>query len=378
MTTVHTTGRALADAATLIRKLAGRDAAARLIVTGDGRAIVEAVGHDVGIAEVVGTGTRPDGGRAAYAADLDGWRKLRKAGEVTIRDHGQGATMTVGATSEGVTATITSALDEAGELPAWPAFPGEREPITVDARGPLADGVAASLRSVAEAAARDTYAREVLRSVNLSPGEAAATDSYRLNLGPIPTDPAPGEGHASGLIPAAWVRAIPRRGVERLTIVAEDGAGKDAGACELHMLVRVGRGQTSYLRDVTVEGRTAPGPFPNYGALLPDASDDDVTLILTDELADVLASMTGPTTVEVGGPVGQTVTLTDPSGVRATIGTATVGALDVAVNPDFLADLVDHVGAGTTLRLRDGLRAMVATSEASERTTLLMPMRVPS
>jgi hypothetical protein len=52
----------------------------------------------------------------------------------------------------------------------------------------------------------------------------------------------------------------------------------------------------------------------------------------------------------------------------------TFGPGDVAANADYLADLVDHVGEGADLYLRDGLRAMVADRDG--RSALLMPMRV--
>jgi hypothetical protein len=49
------------------------------------------------------------------------------------------------------------------------------------------------------------------------------------------------------------------------------------------------------------------------------------------------------------------------------------GPGEVIANAAYLADLVEHVGEGAAMYLRNGLRAMVA--ERDGRTALLMPMR---
>ena len=360
MTTIHTDGRALADAATLARKLTTAHRMARLTMT-DGRAEVETSDGHIGIVEAVGTGSAPDGVTVAIAADLDGWRKLRTVGDVTIRETADGHVMTYGATSV--------PLADARELPTWPRFTVEQDALGVDVRGDEAAEVAETLRSVAGAADLTSYGREVLRYVALRGREAVATDTYRMAIAEVPTDQTGGSS-TTGLIPAAWLLAIPRRGVDRLTVVATDGRGVDAGSAELTYRV-TSRDRT---RNVLIVGRTNSGPFPNYAALIPDRDDAGTTVTIPVGLGDVLGRMAAPVTVAIGG---DTLTLTDPAGVTATLGTAIVPGLQgpgtVIVNPAYLAELVDHVGEGASIYVRDGLRALVADSDG--RTSLLMPMR---
>lgn len=354
-TTITTDGRALADAATLIRKLIGKSARARLVVA-DGRAEVEGCDGSTAITDVVGHGVGD--GPVAIAVDLDTLRAMRRAGEVTIRDTAGGWSMTGGG--------VTSTLIDAVELPTWPTMPGTADMVTVDVRGDEAVEVAATLRSVATAAASASSYRAVLHHVEVSDGRVAATDTYRLNVGTVPTT-----GDGSGLIPAAWLRALPASGISRLTILVEDGRGRIAGGAELTYRATSGRGTSTRSRDVTIVGRTDAGPFPNYRQLMPDVSTSTATLVVPDGIGDVLARMGAPVTITVrGGGID----LVDPAGVTAAIATTTTGGeLTVALNPGFLADLVDHVGAGATLHMRDGLRALLADQHG--RASLLMPMR---
>jgi len=359
MTSITTDGRALADAATLARKLTSNLRTAELTIT-DGRAEVVTTDGETGIVEVVGHGSAIDGVRVSIAADLDGWRKLRTAGDVTIRETAEGYLMTAG----GVTSTLT----DAGELRTWPRFAVEQDAVGLDVREDAAE-VAATLRSVAGAAAHDDYARDVLRHVALRGREAAATDTYRLAIAEVPTDQ-PAGGHTVGLVPAAWLLAIPRRGVDRLTIVATDGGGREPGTAEVTYRVTT-RGRT---RRVTIVGRTSPGPFPKYGTLIPEQDDTGTTVVIPTGIGDVLGRMSSPVTMTLGDG---TLTLVDPSGMTASMGTAIVGGPhgpgEVIANAAYLADLVEHVGEGAAMYLRDGLRAMLA--ERDGRTALLMPMR---
>jgi hypothetical protein len=366
MTTLTTDGRALADAATLGRKLTDPARRVAHLTAADGRAELVVGDGTTGIVEVVGHASAIDGVRVAIAVDLDQLRTMRKVGDVTIRDTGGVWTMTATATSEGVTSSVTSSLsDLVGEAPTWPSFRDERDPLTVDVRGGEAAEVADALRSVARACGgRD--ARDVLTHVALRDGEAAATDTYRLNVATIPVV---GDGEA--LIPAAWIATIPARGVDRLTIVAEGGDGATTE-------VTYRATSRSRTRIVTIVGRVNPGPFPNYRSLIPtpDQLTDAATLVIRPSLGDVVEPLGDHRTpvVLTLGDAPDTVTLAGSEGRTATYGTATTGTMTVAANPAYLADLVEHVGDGATLAIRDGLRAMLATGEG--RTTLLMPMRV--
>jgi hypothetical protein len=371
MTTITTDGRALADAATLARKLT--DAARRVatLTIADGRAELVVGDGTTGVVEVIGHGSADPATRVAIAVDVDDLRGMKKVGDVTIRDAGGVWTMTAVGTAEGVTSSVTSTLlDLVGEAPTWPSFPGVVDPVTVDVRGDEAASVADALRSVARAAASGSWVREVLTNVAIGGGEAAATDTYRLNVAEVPTDPDSGR---EALVPAAWIAAIPARGVDRLTITAENGeAASDEGAAELTYRVTT-RGRT---RRVVIVGRTSSGPFPNYRGLIPDTFDGAATMIVRASLGDVIKPLGDhrtPVVVTLGEADGM-VKLDGSDGRTATYGTATTGMVTVAANPAYLADLVDHVGDGATLHVRDGLRAMIAEGEG--RTTLLMPMRV--
>jgi DNA polymerase III sliding clamp (beta) subunit (PCNA family) len=365
MTTITTDGRTLADAATLARKLT--DAARRVatLTIADGRAELVVGDGTTGVVEVIGHGSADPATRVAIAVDLDQLRTMRKVGDVTIRDVGGTWSMTATAEHEGVTSSVTSSLsDLVGEAPTWPTFPGEREPLTVDVRDDAAE-VADALRSVADACG-GSDARDVLTHVVLRDGEAAATDTYRLNVATVPVV---GDGEA--LVPASWIATMPRRGVDRLTIVAEGGDGATA---ELTYRVTT-RGRT---RRVTIVGRVNPGPFPNYRSLIPTADQltDAATMVVRSSLGDVVKPLGDHRTpvVLTLGDTPDVVGIEGSEGRTATYGTATTGMMTVAANPAFLADLVDHVGDGATLTIRDGLRAMLATGDG--RTTLLMPMRV--
>ena len=365
MTTIHTDGRALADAASLARKLTAAHRVATLTIA-DGRAELVVGDGLTGVVEVIGHGSADPATRVAIAVDLDDLRTMRNVGEVTIRDTGAGWSMTATGERDGVTSSVTSTLaDLTREVPTWPTFPGVADPVVVDVRGDEAAAVADALRSVARAADTTSYGREVLRHVLVGDGEAVATDTYRLNLATIPTD-----GGVPALVPAAWLAAIPARGVDRLTIVGEAGTRSDHldGAAELTYRVTT-RNRT---RRVTIVGRITGAPFPNYRALIPAEDDRTATVTIPAGIGDIVRRMTAPVTMSVG-EVADLVTLTDAHGSTATIGTATTGTVEVAANGAYLRDLADHVGPGATLAMRDGLRAMIATGEG--RTTLLMPMR---
>jgi hypothetical protein len=369
MTTITTDGRTLADAATLARKLT--DAARRVatLTIADGRAELVVGDGTTGVVEVIGHGSADPATRVAIAVDVDQLRTMRKVGDVIIRDVGGTWAMTATAEHEGVTSSVTSSLsDLVGEAPTWPMFPGIVDPVVVDVRGDEAASVADALRSVARSAASDAYAREVLTTVVIGDGEAAATDTYRLNVADVPTDPDSGP---RALIPASWIATIPARGVDRLTIIAESGEGRDAGAAELIYRVTT-RGRT---RRIVITGHTSPGPFPNYRGLMPDTLDDAATMVVRSSLGDVVKPLGDHRTpvVLTLGDAPDVVAIAGSEGRTATFGTATTGTVTVAANPAYLADLVDHVGDGATLAIRDGLRAMLATGEG--RTTLLMPMR---
>ena len=369
MTTLTTDGRALADAATLARKLTDPARRVAHLTAADGRAELVVGDGTTGIVEVVGHASAIDGVRVAIAVDLDQLRTMRKVGDVTIRDAGGVWTMTATATSEGVTSSVTSSLaDLVGEAPTWPTFPGVRDPLVVMVRDDEAAHVADALRSVATATATGADARDVLTHVVLRDGEVAATDTYRLNVATIPA-----EGPGEALVPASWLAAIPRRGVDRLDLLAEGG---DGAAAELTYRAT----SRSRTRRVTIVGRVSPGPFPNYRSLIPTPEQltDAATMVVRSSLGDVVEPLGDHRTpvVLTLGDAPDTVTLAGSEGRTATYGTATTGTMTVAANPAYLADLVEHVGDGATLAIRDGFRAMLATGEG--RTTLLMPMRVGS
>jgi len=357
MATIHTDGRALADAATLARKITGKMRRTARLTVIEGRAELETTDGLTGIVEVVGVGSAIDGADVSIAADLDGWSKLRTAGPITIRETTDGHAMTVGA------ATLT--LADAGEMETWPKL-GVSDTISVDVSGHEAATVVDELRSVAAACGTGADGRTILTTVAIRSGEAAATDGYRLNVSEIP---AVGGRDVVGLIPSGWLTSMPRKGVDRLTIVA----GADGRACELTYRVT----SNDRTRRVSIVGITdIHQTYPNWPALIKERDGTYTSVTIPVGLRDALRRMTSPVVMTVGL---DSLTVADTSGASATIGTAiatgSVALGPVGANPEYLVDLIDYIGDGGSLYIRSEGKAMAAT--AAGRTALLMPMKTP-
>lgn len=368
------TGRALADAATLARKvLTDRHRRAAIITAepvdphGVGAYLTAADGHRW-YREAVGTAAGTVGGDGIRPrVDLDGAKAYRKVGEVTVTPDGDAFTLAGGVAGRWRAMTVA---DRDAHPALGRTYPDVGTPTSrVEVIGPEAADVLAELQAVAAAAAAGSDARAVLTAVALTAGEAAATDTYRLRIAAVQAegpDQVPGSANYCGLVPADVVRAMPGR-VDLLRV--------EASAEAWTVEVRTVGTRTRPVRRITVGGHGIEGPYPNYRQLLPDADAlaDAGRFTVPAGMADALAPVRKLAPVMMTATAdGLTVGAPDGSAAVA-VGTAVAGPVEVAMNGGYLAGMVDYL-AGGEVTVRDGLRALVGT--AGSRTELLMPMRV--
>ena len=373
---VTTTGRQLAAAITAARKAVTNypHGERRAVIRRDGdAAYLVAADGEVQYAEVIGEADAGSPAPVEYVADLTALAALKGAELVTITPGG--------IIADG--ARLPVAVADPDYLPAVPDL--DAPTVTVEVEGADAADLVAELHGVARAAATGYDARAVLTAVLIADGEAAATDTYRMHVGTVPT-----VGDGATLIPERAVRAIPARA--DYAYLAGDQAGQPwpangPGA----FVIRWGtppRGRTPR-RSGIIAGRAVEGPYPNYRGLIPSADELDgvPTVTTTGTLAAAIkpaatAARTlgrfpsvvlgwaedapGTVTVEAAGVEGATVTL----------GTATTGTGGAAFSPTYLGDADAYLGAGADLAVRDDLKSAVGTNGG--RTALVMPMRVGS
>lgn len=368
------TGRAIADAATLARKvLTDRHRRAAIITAepvephGLGAFLVAADGYRY-YREAVGTAAGTVGGDGIRpTVNLDGAKAYRKVGEVTVTPDGDGYALAGGVA--GRWPAMTPA-DRDGHPALGRTYPDVGTAVSrLEVIGAEAADVLAELQAVAVVAASGLDARAVLTAVALTAGEACATDTYRMRIAAVPAegpDPIAASGNYCGLVPADVVRAMPGR-VDLLRV--------EASAEAWTVEVRTVGTRTKPVRRITVGGYGIEGPYPNYRGLLPDpASLEDagrftVPAGMADALAPVRKLAPAMVTATADG-----LTVGAPDGSTAVaVGTAVAGPVEVAMNGGYLAGMVDYL-AGGEVTVRDAMRPLVGT--AGGRTELLMPMRV--
>lgn len=369
-------GRALADAATLARKLLTWSVHRAAIITAEPvephglGAMLSAADGERYYREVIGTaaGTALAEPGIRPTVDLAGASAYRKAGPLDVTPDGDGYAL-AGAVSGRWPAMTPADRDAHPAL--GRTYPDVGHPLArLDVIGPEAADVLAELQAVAAVAASGSDARAILTTVALTAGEAAATDTYRLRIAAVPVDADRGaDGHpgtgACGLVPADVLRALPGR-VDLLRI--------EASAAAWCIEVRTVGTRTKPVRRITVGGRGIEGPFPNYRSLLPDPATlaDAGRFAVPAGMADVLAPVRKLAPVMMTATAdGLTVGAPDGSTAVA-VGTAVAGPVEVAMNGGYLAGMVDYL-AGGEVTVRDGLRALIGT--AGTRTELVMPMR---
>jgi DNA polymerase-3 subunit beta len=264
----------------------------------------------------------------------------------------------------------------------WPSVPegSESEPLSSVEAVALAD----AFERVALCASKDEM-RPILTGVALQAAQGAlevvATDSYRLGVVRIPVIGSAPHLEKSPLLPAWAAKAL----AKQLKTVRE--------ALDIRHLSPSGneKARTSSVcfafDDSTWTVRTIEGEFPNWRQVMPE---EDGALLEFDpeELGSALraaASVWGgktppPARLTLDRKCTLAITEPDLGTMRETLSGASfspngIGAIQVAFNPNYLADAVRFCGAERgRMWIRDALKAV--RFDGPERTYALMPIRI--
>jgi DNA polymerase III subunit beta len=368
---MHTTtdAKTLADALATLKRYAGNGngnlraaAVAELRVPDDGNALIVrrfAMRTNTDATASIAA-DRTTAGTVHVNADALAAAIKGASGPVTVAIDGERVTVR----TDGGSASLP--VFDAADFPTAPTFN----------YGTLATVAASELdafRGVLRAAGNGD-ARAVLASVYFDSkyAQAVATDTYRMHGATL------ADVRGTAIIPSD-VLAIAAAGTKgAITIEATDDGGRFA----VHYL-RVTRSGRAMPRAVyvRVQGFAVEGPYPNYASLIPDADAAVAVWSVTDAAgtADVLAAFANKQNVPaVLAAAGSAVTVTAsfPDGTRNALAPIVAGGepIEAAFNPKYAAEAIAHSGDGTTVRLRDGLKAAHFTN--GDRYALLMPMRV--
>jgi DNA polymerase III subunit beta len=266
----------------------------------------------------------------------------------------------------------------------WPAAP----------RGAAIDPIASieapaavdAFERVALCASRDE-ARPVLTCAALffreDPAvlEVVATDSYRLGVAQVPVEAGFRVSDGPLLVPARAVRLLAKqlKGAEGAVQVR----ALEASGVEPSRASRI----AFSLPDAEWTVRTVEGEFPNWKQVVPDPEGGSFEFD-PEELGSALRAATSVRST-MGAPVRLTLdrtcslALKDPdlgemreALTEAKFSPNGAGAMEVAFNPDYLADAIRFCGAERgRMWVRDGLKP--ALFEGPDRRYVLMPIRLP-
>ena len=266
----------------------------------------------------------------------------------------------------------------------WPAVPrvAAIDPIaSIDA-----SAVADAFERVALCAS-DDESRPVLTCVALffqedPPAlEVVATDSYRLGVARLPLEAGFRVSDGPLLVPARAIRLLAKqlKGVEGAVQVRalEASGGEPSRASRIAFSVP----------DAEWTVRTVEGEFPNWKQVVPSPEGGSFEFD-PEELGSALRAATSVRST-TGAPVRLTLdrtcslALKDPDlgEMREALAEAKfspngAGAMEVAFNPDYLADAIRFCGAERgRMWVRDGLKPVLF--EGPERRYVLMPIRLP-
>ncbi len=266
----------------------------------------------------------------------------------------------------------------------WPAVP---QVAAIDPIASIeASAVADAFERVALCASSD-QARPVLTCVALffreDPAalEVVATDSYRLGVAQIPVEVGFRVSEGPLLVPARAVRLLAKqlKGAEgAVQVRALEASGVEPS--------RASRIAFSLL-DAEWTVRTVEGEFPNWKQVVPNPEGGSFEFD-PEELGSALRAATSVRST-TGAPVRLTLdrtcslALKDPdlgemreALTEAKFSPNGAGAMEVAFNPDYLADAIRFCGAERgRMWVRDGLKP--ALLEGPERRYVLMPIRMP-
>jgi DNA polymerase III subunit beta len=211
--------------------------------------------------------------------------------------------------------------------------------------------------------------------------EVVATDSYRLGVARLPLEAAFRISDSPLLVPARAVRLLAKQlkgaegAVQVRALVASDGEPSRASRIAFS------------LADAEWTARTVEGEFPNWKQVVPEPGGGSFEFD-PEELGSALRAATSVRST-TGAPVRLTLdrtcslALKDPdlgemreALTEAKFSPNGAGAIEVAFNPDYLADAIRFCGAERgRMWVRDGLKP--ALFEGPERRYVLMPIRLP-
>ena len=211
--------------------------------------------------------------------------------------------------------------------------------------------------------------------------EVVATDSYRLGVARIPVEAGFRVSDGPMLVPARAVRLLAKqlKGAEgAVQVRALEASGVEPS--------RVSRVAFS-VPDAEWTVRTVEGEFPNWKQVVPNPEGGSFEFD-PKELGSALRAATS-VRATMGAPVRLTLDRTcsmafkdpDLGEVREALTDARfspngAGPMEVAFNPDYLADAIHFCGAERgRMWVRDGLKP--ALFEGPERRYVLMPIRLP-
>ncbi|MDP9243324.1 MAG: DNA polymerase III subunit beta [Actinomycetota bacterium] len=265
----------------------------------------------------------------------------------------------------------------------WPAVP------QVAAIDPIASIDASAARDAFERVAlcaSDDESRPVLTCVALYFGEdppaleVVSTDSYRLGVARLPLEAGFRVSDGPLLVPARGIRLLAKqlKGAEgAVQVRALEASGVEPS--------RASRIAFSF-PDAEWTVRTVEGEFPNWKQVVPEPEGGSFEFD-PEELGTALRAATSVRSK--GAPVRLTLdrtcslALKDPDlgEMREALTAAKfspngAGAMEVAFNPDYLADAIRFCGAERgRMSVRDGLKPVLF--EGPDRRYALMPIRLP-
>jgi DNA polymerase III subunit beta len=266
----------------------------------------------------------------------------------------------------------------------WPAVP---QLAAIDPIASIEASAAVDAFERVALCASDDVARPVLTCVALffreDPAtiEVVATDSYRLGVAQIPGDAGFRVSDGPLLVPARAVRVLAKqlKGAESAVQVR----ALEASGVEPSRASRI----AFSLPDAEWTVRTVEGEFPNWKQVVPNPEGGSFEFD-PEELGSALRAATSVRST-TGAPVRLTLdrtcslALKDPdlgemreALTEAKFSPNGAGAMEVAFNPDYLADAIRFCGAERgRMWVRDGLKP--ALFEGPERRYVLMPIRLP-
>jgi DNA polymerase-3 subunit beta len=211
--------------------------------------------------------------------------------------------------------------------------------------------------------------------------EVVATDSYRLGVAKIPVEAGFHVSDGPMLVPARAVRLLAKQ------LKGAEGAVQ-VGALEASGVEPSRASRIAFsLPDAEWTVRTVEGEFPNWKQVVPNPEGGSFEFD-PEELGSALRAATSVRST-MGAPVRLTLdrtcslALKDPdlgemreALTEAKFSPNGAGAMEVAFNPDYLADAIRFCGAERgRMWVRDGLKP--ALFEGPERRYVLMPIRLP-